>query len=166
FQELTTEYNDRKQAYDTAAAGLESNMAKLEAEVRGLHEECTQEESRYHYLNCMMGLLQQQEKRVHEEMKSYTSQDMTARRKNFREQYVRKVQEQENLAKGLREQQKSVRDGQQDAVHQMKMWRDIERLLECKRMCLERQAGRGGGQAGYNYMEQQPAVLEDDRLVL
>ena len=30
FQELTEEYNDRKQAYDTAAAGLESNMAKLE----------------------------------------------------------------------------------------------------------------------------------------
>ena len=30
FQELTEEYNDRKQAYDTASAGLESNMAKLE----------------------------------------------------------------------------------------------------------------------------------------
>lgn len=59
-------------------------MAKLEQEVRGLHEECTQEESRYHYLHCMMGMMKQQEQRVNDEMKSYTSQDMTARRKNFR----------------------------------------------------------------------------------
>ena len=88
---------------------------------------------------------------------------------HFREQYVRKIQEQENLAKGLREQQKSVRDGQQGALHQMKIWRDLERLMDCKRMCLERQAGRGGGAGagmGYTYMEQPPAMLEDDRLVL
>jgi len=34
---------------------------------------------------------------------------------------------------------------------------------------LERQAGRGGGAGagmGYTYMEQPPAMLEDDRLVL
>jgi len=30
---MTVEYNEKKQSYDTAAAGLESNMAKLEAEV-------------------------------------------------------------------------------------------------------------------------------------
>jgi len=53
-------------------------------QVRGLHEECTQEESRYHYLNCMMDLLKHQEQRVNEEMKSYTSHDMSARKKNFR----------------------------------------------------------------------------------
>lgn len=166
-QELTQEYNERKQAYDTASAGLEANMAKLEQEVRGLHEECTQEESRYHYLHCMMGILDKQEKRVQEEMKSYTAHDVSARKKNYREQYVRKIQEQENLAKGLREQQKGVRENQQGALQQMKMWRDVERIMECKRLCLERQAGRGGGGGmGYNYMEQPPAVLEDDRLVL
>ena len=53
-------------------------------QVRGLHEENTQEESRYHYLHCMMGVLSQQEIRVTEEMKSYTSHDMSARKRNFR----------------------------------------------------------------------------------
>lgn len=134
-QELTEEYNDRKQAYDTAAAGLESNMAKLEQEVRGYHEECTQEESRYHYLHCMINMNNVQSQRVNEEMKSYTSSDMTARKKNFREMFVKKIQEQENLAKGLREQQKSVRENHAPSMQQMKMWKDVERLLECKRQC-------------------------------
>lgn len=30
LQELTNKHTEKKQAYDTAAAGLESNMAKLE----------------------------------------------------------------------------------------------------------------------------------------
>ena len=30
LQELTNQHTEKKQAYDTAAAGLESNMAKLE----------------------------------------------------------------------------------------------------------------------------------------
>lgn len=30
LQELTNKHAEKKQAYDTAAAGLESNMAKLE----------------------------------------------------------------------------------------------------------------------------------------
>lgn len=73
------------------------------------------------------------------------------------------------MAKGLREQQKSVRENQQGSLEQMKMWRDVERLLECKRQCLEQQAGgrgQAGGGVGYSYGEQPPAVLEDDRLVL
>lgn len=164
-QELTAEYESKKQAYDTAAAGLESNMAKLEQEVRGLHEECSQEESRYHYLNCMMKMNEIQQHKVADEMKAYTSSDMNAKKKTFREIYNRKIQEQENLGKGLREQQKSVRENHGPSMRQMKMWRDVERLLEVKRQCYERSQGIGGGYVS-SYGEAPPAMLEDDRLVL
>jgi len=50
-----------------------------------------------------------------------------------REQYGRRIQEQENLGKALRDKQKYMRDHQDTSVTQMRMWRDIERLLECKR---------------------------------
>ncbi|KAL3848360.1 hypothetical protein ACJMK2_019225 [Sinanodonta woodiana] len=165
-QSLASEYNDKKQAYDTAAAGLESNMSKLEQEVRIFHEECTQEESRYHYLNCMMAMLDIQQQRVAEEMKAYTSHDMSARRKTFREIYQKKIQEQENVGKSLREQQKSIRENHEPSLLQMKMWRDVERLLEMKKLCYEKRGGVmvAGGVSGYG--EKQPAVLEDDRLVL
>jgi len=50
-----------------------------------------------------------------------------------REQYGRRIQEQENLGKALRDKQKYLRENQDTSVAQMRMWRDIERLLECKR---------------------------------
>lgn len=166
-QELTNKHAEKKQAYDTAAAGLESNMAKLEQEVRAYHEECSQEESRYHYLHCMMQMVEIQQKKVADEMKAYTSADPYARKKTFRELYQRKVQEQENLGKGLREQQKTVRENHGPSLRQMKMWKDVERLLECKRHCFELSGGlsRGLGGGGV-YGEQPPAVLEEDRLVM
>ena len=83
-----------------------------------------------------------------------------------RETFVKKIQEQENLAKGLREQQKTVRESHGPSMQQMKMWKDVERLLECKRQCLERQSGARGGPAGLGYGEQPPTMLVDDRLVL
>ena len=51
----------------------------------------------------------------------------------YSEQYGRRIQEQENLGKALRDRQKVLRDNQDTSVAQMRMWRDIERLLECKR---------------------------------
>ena len=51
----------------------------------------------------------------------------------YREQYSRRIQEQENLGKALRDKQKYMRDNQDTSVAQMRMWRDIERLMECKR---------------------------------
>lgn len=83
----------------------------------------------------------------------------------FRELYQRKVQEQENLGKGLREQQKTVRESHGPSMSQMKMWKDVERLLECKRQCFERNVGMTA-QGISSYGEAPPAVLEDDRLVL
>ena len=50
-----------------------------------------------------------------------------------REQYSRRIQEQDNLGKALRDKQKYMRDNQDTNVAQMRMWRDIERLMECKR---------------------------------
>ena len=59
-------------------------MSKLEQEVRGFSEECRAEESRYHYLNCMMGVLKQQQARIAEEMKSYVSHDAADKKKTLR----------------------------------------------------------------------------------
>ncbi|XP_012518868.1 PREDICTED: intraflagellar transport protein 81 homolog [Propithecus coquereli] len=138
-QELTQECDEKKSQYDSCAAGLESNRSKLEQEVRGLREECLQEESRYHYTNCMIKNLEVQLRRATDEMKVYVSSDQQEKRKAIREQYTRNIAEQENLGKTLREKQKAVRESHGPNMKQAKMWRDFEQLMECKKQCFLKQ---------------------------
>jgi len=131
-QEMQSEHDDKKSQYDTMAAGLESNRSKLEQEVRGLREECSGEESRFHYVNTMKHINNVQQKKIADEMKSYMSSDSTEKRKAFRDLYSKKILEQENLGKGLREKQKYVRENHDGSMVQMRMWRDVQRIMESK----------------------------------
>uniref|UniRef100_A0A2C9KUC5 Uncharacterized protein n=1 Tax=Biomphalaria glabrata TaxID=6526 RepID=A0A2C9KUC5_BIOGL len=70
-------------------------------------------------------------------MKAYVSSDAQEKKKTFREIYSKKIQEQENLSRGLREKQKMVKDNHEPNMKQMKLWKDLERLLICKKQCLE-----------------------------
>ncbi|XP_075034432.1 intraflagellar transport protein 81 homolog [Mixophyes fleayi] len=138
-QEMTQEYDEKKAQYDSCAAGLESNCSKLEQEVRGLQEECSQAESQYHYINLMKKIAEVQIQRAADEMKAYVSPDSQERRKAIRDQYSKNIQEQENLGKKLREKQKSVKESHGPNMKQVKMWRDFEQLMECKKMCFLKQ---------------------------
>ncbi|XP_033618339.1 intraflagellar transport protein 81 homolog isoform X3 [Fukomys damarensis] len=138
-QELTQECDEKKSQYDSCAAGLESSRSQLEQEVRGLREECLQEESKYHYTNCIIKNLEVQLCRATEEMQAYVSSDQQEKRKAIREQYTKNIAEQENLGKKLREKQKAVRESHGPNMKQAKMWRDLEKLMECKKQCFLKQ---------------------------
>ncbi|KAL7828824.1 hypothetical protein SRHO_G00324580 [Serrasalmus rhombeus] len=158
-QELAEEYDEKKAQYDTCAAGLESNRSKLEQEVRTLREEIAQEENRYHHINCQKEVIEIQMQRAADEMKVYVSSDPQTRKKSIREQYMKNIAEQESLGKKLREQQKQVKESHGPNMRQVRMWKDLEQLLECKKQCyLRAQSQASIGQ-----------VIQDsgeDRLVL
>ncbi|KFU90204.1 Intraflagellar transport protein 81 [Chaetura pelagica] len=138
-QELTQECDERKIQYDSCAAGLESNRSALEQEVKSLLEECVQEESNYHYINCMKRNLAVQLERAKEEMKAYVTPDPRGKGKTIREQYTQMIIEHENLGKKLREKQKVVRESHGPNMKQMKMWQDFEQLMKCKKECFLKQ---------------------------
>ncbi|NXF74698.1 IFT81 protein, partial [Sclerurus mexicanus] len=138
-QELTQECDEKKIQYDSCAAGLESNCSALEQEVKGLLEQCAQEESNYHYVSCMRRILEVQLQRAKAEVKAYVCPEPQERRRAIREQYTRIILEQENLGKKLREKQKVVRESHGPNMKQMKMWQDFEQLMECKRECFQKQ---------------------------
>ncbi|KAK3730167.1 hypothetical protein QZH41_016003 [Actinostola sp. cb2023] len=161
-QEITEDYEEKKAQYENLAAGLESNLSKLEQEVRGLREEISSEEGRYHYLQSMMKVLELQQKRIEDEMKAYTAQDPIDRKKSWREQYTKKIQEQENLGKSLREKQRAVRESHGPNMKQMKMWTDLTKLLECKRNCLLKNEGGESMSA----MPAERGTVSEDVLVL
>ncbi|CAL8247866.1 unnamed protein product [Merluccius merluccius] len=137
-QELSQEYEEKKAQYDSCAAGLESNRSKLEQEVKTLREETAQEENRYHELNCMKQICEMQMQRAVEETKAYVSSDPQERKKAIREVYMKNIAEQDALGKKLREKQKAVRESHGANMKQVKMWRDLEQLMDCKKQCFQR----------------------------
>uniref|UniRef100_A0A3Q2U373 Intraflagellar transport protein 81 homolog n=1 Tax=Fundulus heteroclitus TaxID=8078 RepID=A0A3Q2U373_FUNHE len=136
--ELNQEYEEKKAQYESCAAGLESNRSKLEQEVKALREEMAQKENRYHYINAMSEIIELQIQRAAEEMKAYVSSDPLEKKKAIREVYMKNIAEQELLGKKLREEQKLVRESHSANMEQMKMWRDLEQLMECKKQCFIR----------------------------
>ncbi|GAA6100914.1 intraflagellar transport protein 81 homolog, partial [Tachysurus ichikawai] len=158
-QELSQEYEEKKALYDTCSAGLESNRSKLEQEVRTMREETSQAENRYHQLNCTRGITEIQIQRAANEMKIYVSSDPQTRKKSVREQYIKNIAEQESLGKKLREEQKQVKESHGPNMKQVRMWKDLEQLLECKRQCNL----RAQSQASIGQVIQES---REDRLVL
>uniref|UniRef100_A0A3Q3A2L0 Intraflagellar transport protein 81 homolog n=1 Tax=Kryptolebias marmoratus TaxID=37003 RepID=A0A3Q3A2L0_KRYMA len=127
--ELSQEYEEKKTQYESCAAGLESNRSKLEQEVKALREEVAQKENRYHYINSMSEIIEMQMERVAEEMKTYVSSDLQERKNTISAFFFLS-----GLQK-LREEQKLVRENHSANMEQMKMWRDLEQLMECKKQC-------------------------------
>ncbi|GFQ89191.1 intraflagellar transport protein 81 homolog [Trichonephila clavata] len=136
-QDMSFEYEQKKQAYDSCALGLESNISKIEQEVNAYKEEITEAEHLYHTLNVKIQMLEKQNERVAEEIKSYVSSDAADKKKSIREQYNKNIQEQEAKTKILRELQKEVKDNQAYNEKQMQMWSNLQKLLECKKKCQE-----------------------------
>ncbi|CAG02472.1 unnamed protein product, partial [Tetraodon nigroviridis] len=93
---------------------------------------------RAHPFLCPPQIIEMQIQRAAEEVKLYVSSDPQERKKAIREAYMKNIAEQELLGKKLREQQKMVRENHSANMEQMKMWRDLEQLLECKKQCLIR----------------------------
>jgi len=132
-RDLTQEYDEKKNAYETKLAGLESNMSKLDQEVRTLKEEASAEESRYHFLQGTTKILQAQRQKVQDELKVYTTTSTGGeKKKSQREQLQKRIAEAEKAGKELREQQKQIREQHGSGLNQMKMWQDLLAVMEAK----------------------------------
>ena len=137
-RDLTQEYEEKKNAYETKLAGLESNMSKLDQEVRTLKEEASAEESRYHFLQGTTKILQAQRQKVQDELKVYTAASTGGgggggeKKKSQRELLQKRIGEAEKAGKELREQQKQIREQHGSGLNQMKMWQDLLAVMEAK----------------------------------
>jgi intraflagellar transport protein 81 len=95
FQELSAEHADKKATYDMTCAGLESNLSRLDHEVRVLREEIRQDESRYHQLHTAKQLATVKHQLVTAELKSYAPGVDSEKKQTFRDMCTKKIQEQE-----------------------------------------------------------------------
>ncbi|XP_063876497.1 intraflagellar transport protein 81 homolog [Scylla paramamosain] len=142
MQDLTVDYNEKKHSYDSVAAGLDSNMAKLEQEVKGLRDEIIKSETQFQLQTAEKEIMSFKQQQASDEIKLYLSNDPQDKKKSLREQLVTNIAEQERLGRLLREDQKAAKDLVQTSAKQLGMWRDVVKLLEVKKKCLE--AARNG----------------------
>jgi len=76
-----------------------------------------------------------------------------------REMYNRKIQEQETLGKNLRDRQKAVRENHVPSMKQMKMWRDVLRLVEAKQGTVGQQRSTDDDLRGQVHESEERLVL-------
>jgi intraflagellar transport protein 81 len=67
YQELEQEYLERKAVYENTAVGLDTERIKMEQECNAFQDDCLREESRYHYLNCLISIAEGQAERIRTE---------------------------------------------------------------------------------------------------
>ncbi|XP_047498855.1 intraflagellar transport protein 81 homolog [Penaeus chinensis] len=136
-QDLTVQYNEKKHTFDSVAAGLDSNIGKLEQEVKTLQDEIITSQTKYHVLLAERDILAYKQQQASDEIKLYLSNDPQDKKKSLREQLMGHINEQEKLGRTLREEQKAVKDLVQNSAKQLAMWQDVIQLMEVKKNCLE-----------------------------
>ena len=133
FQETEGGYLEKKKRYDSVAVGLATERSMLESECDDLQNECLEEESRFHYLNCLGGIAATAlEKVLMEERWNDGDGRLLPDFKSFQDLYRNKIAQQESLSKQLRKQQKMIKEGESGNVYQRSLYADLHRLLAAK----------------------------------
>ncbi|CAH8589489.1 unnamed protein product [Dicrocoelium dendriticum] len=176
IQEVSRMHGEKKAAYDALAAGQESQCVRLEQEFRASRETRKVEESRFFYLHAATGITQNQQRRLHEEIRGYLAggnltgpvtaeasrSGATERAQTYREIYTRKINEQEATTKSLKEEQKQLLERETNGYRQVKLWNDLALLMEAKAVTREEAEARQRAGGEYADVKQ----IEEDRMLL
>mmetsp|Transcript_51921 Transcript_51921/g.86312 ORF Transcript_51921/g.86312 Transcript_51921/m.86312 type:complete len:680 (+) Transcript_51921:62-2101(+) len=170
YTEIETEHNEKKSLYENTLTGLDSERSKLEAEISALRDECTREESAYHYLNCLSSVVDVAKERVTEEAKRLV--DKNPKSPALKDSYTAKIQQQETLSKQLRDRQKHIKETHDANMLQLAMFSDLRKLLQCKLNILKQGDGteqilqNGTNILQLDTMEQNITMASVNRLVI
>jgi len=136
FQELEQFYLKHKKTYENTAAGLESERLKLEQECEKLQYKALQEESRYHYLNCLLDIATVQLEKVKDQEKLQKSSGRPGGAKTIISNYNQKISTQIEMKKTLMKQHKKIKENEKPYLKQKSMFENLQRLLAKKKEVL------------------------------
>jgi len=133
FEEVEAVYLKKKKQHDNIALGLESERMGLEKEVEDNVLGIQEEESAYHFLNCLSTITQVRLDQMSQEL-SYQVGDerLNSEHKSYKEMYERSITAQEDAAKRLRQEKVKVKESHGDHVNQRSMFLDLRKVMECK----------------------------------
>eukprot|EP01001_Neometanema_parovale_P007034 NODE_335_length_2651_cov_125.253560_g315_i0.p1 GENE.NODE_335_length_2651_cov_125.253560_g315_i0~~NODE_335_length_2651_cov_125.253560_g315_i0.p1 ORF type:complete len:767 (-),score=234.06 NODE_335_length_2651_cov_125.253560_g315_i0:282-2582(-) len=140
-QAIEQEYQQKKEIYDTNAQELNDEISKLQSEVDQLTDECKNSESMYHRLNCQISMLEVWNKRAADEKEFVAgSRKLTERFKTLNAMLENETGQLNSLNSDLRTRQRDIEQNHDQNLQQMKWFKDLHQLLECKLHFYKRQA--------------------------
>jgi len=134
FQEQESEYLEKKQRHDNTKAGLDTETAKLQAETDAAENEVSHEESTCHYYTSLHSIEQVKMERVQADRQQQFSRTMPdgTMVNSYVELYEAKLKQQDLAIKELRERQHSVQENREPNMKQVKLYKNLGKLLRCK----------------------------------
>lgn len=155
-------FEEKKQHYDAAAAGLESDRLSLERDAHHMQEEAIRIESKYHHTQCLLSLAKARKYQIDRETEYLRGNDDDDDRcgetnrgprlhrdiKSYSELYTNKLSQQASLKKVLHARQRELKESAGDLSEQKQKFTDLLKLLECKRSVLR---SSGGASVGCSY---------------
>lgn len=162
YTDLETVYLEKKKAYDSVVANLDSEKARLEEEVKALFDDYKAEETRFHSNNIQNEIYDAFLKRIGNEAKFLNTPDkrLSQEFKSYSEFFNAKLRQQENIVKDLKNHQRHIKDNSENYALQVKLFRDLRTLLEIKR----RTTAQGGNDGMVGYQDTQARGI--DRFVV
>ena len=135
FQHFESKYSEKKMAYDSVKAGVDSDVAKLQAELDAEQKDAQQEESTCYLYESLLAIEAIKMARVEAEKAGQALErqlpDGSVIR-TYQELYQQKLSEQERAQKELRDRQRDLKENNEPNKVQMRLFRDLSSLLRCK----------------------------------
>lgn len=148
YQLVETEFLQKKTNYDKVAVGLDVDRQQLEHECDAYQEEALQEESRFHYLNCLTAMAEATLKRIDDEegWKAGKGRGLLPNFKCYEDLYTNKLAQQQAFSDQLRKQRAHIEKHEGPSMKQRASYADMEKLLAFKLKILEDDSA---GQMGF-----------------
>lgn len=127
-------YQDKKTFYMNTKAGIDSDLGKVQSEANDAAKEAAHEESQACYYDSAASIERIKLKRVQDEKAGRFRRTLPdgSTVSSYRELYAAKVKQQEAHSKELRDRQKAMKSNFGGNAKQVKMFRDLHKLLRAK----------------------------------
>jgi len=134
-QEVENNYYIAKSNYEKVAVNLELERSDLESTCTKLQDECLAEESRYYCLQSLISIQDGHLEKIRNEEGFIQGEGRLLNSvgiKCYKDLYLEKVTQQENLSKQLRRQLRNLREEEPKNLQQKKLYTSLKDLLDLK----------------------------------
>lgn len=146
YKEVEGEYLKKRSVYEKVAVGLEVEKQELETACTEKQDGCLQEESRYHYLQCLKHIAEATLDKVRQEEKYQKGEGrLLPEIQTFQDLYKNKEQQQKNMANQLRKRQKEIKENEGSYMKQRAQFANLKKLLDIKLNAKKAQASAKSG---------------------